>query len=50
MQNFGRENFDNSKFICQIGQTFPPSKFCTILYTNTNQFKLTINSHYSVSV
>ena len=32
MQNFGRENFDNSNVFVKIRQTFPPSKFCAIRY------------------
>ena len=36
MQNFGGENFDDSTSICQIRQTFPPSKFSAIQYVNLN--------------
>ena len=32
MQNFGRENFDDSTCIRQIRQTFPLSKFYAIRY------------------
>ena len=32
MQNFGKENFDDSTCIRQICQTFPPSKFYAIWY------------------
>ena len=32
MQNFGRENFDDSTCIREIRQTFPPSKFYAIWY------------------
>ena len=34
MQNFGRENFDDSTCIRQIRQTFPPSKFYAIWYAH----------------
>ena len=32
VQNFGRENFDDSTRTHQIRHTFPPSKFCAIRY------------------
>ena len=45
MQNFGRENFDDSTCICQIRHTFPPSKFYAIRYlfiqhTNDPKFQI----------
>ena len=35
MQNLIRENFDDSTSICQIRQTFPPSKFQLYLFDVT---------------
>ena len=32
VQNFGRKNFDDLTYTCQIRRTFPPSKFCAIRY------------------
>ena len=39
VQNFGRENFDDSTCTHQIRQTFPPSKFCAIRYSIRNVIK-----------
>ena len=45
MQNFGRENFDNSTSIRQIRRTFPPSKFCNIWYP-LSQVPMQINHNF----
>ena len=46
MQNFGRENFDDSTCICQIRQTFPPSKFYAIRYCQAGKINNTLGMFF----
>ena len=50
MQNFGRENFDDSTCIQQIRQTFPPSKFYAIGYLCINCYRIKPNKPTAIKM